>query len=55
MVVEPNDVDSYVNAIIELENDSDLCVKLSNNGYKTLTNHNSIEKLTSELMKAYSN
>ena len=55
MVVESNDVDSYINAIIELEHNSDLCVKISNNGYSTLMIHNSIEKLSSELMKAYSN
>jgi glycosyltransferase involved in cell wall biosynthesis len=55
MVAEPDDVDSYINSIIELEKDSELCKKLSTNGNLTLKKHNEIEKLTTELIKAYLN
>lgn len=55
MVVELNDIDSLVDAISELNNDPSLCSRISENGYKTLINHNNIDKLSSELLKAYLN
>ena len=55
MVVNLNDIDSFVNAIIELENDSKLRLLLSINGYNTLIKHNRPEKLFNEMMSAYKN
>ena len=53
MVVEPNDIEGLKNAIIELDNDADLRIKIGSNGYKTLLKINNPKKLFLELNSAY--
>jgi glycosyltransferase involved in cell wall biosynthesis len=53
MVVEPNDIEAYANAIVELDEDAGLRKTIGENGYETLLKVNSIENLYPQLIGAY--
>lgn len=53
MVVEPNDIDSFAKAIVELDKDEKLRKIIGENGFKTLLEINTPDKLYSNLFSAY--
>lgn len=53
MVVEPNDIDSFAKAIIDLDQDEKLRKIISKNGFKTLLEINAPDNLYSNLFSAY--
>lgn len=53
MVVEPNDIQAYTKAIVELDENADLRKTIGENGYNSLVEINSIDILYPSLMKAY--
>jgi glycosyltransferase involved in cell wall biosynthesis len=55
MVAEINDINSFANAILEIDNNPDLLTKLSESGHDTLLKLNNSEKLSRDLLKVYLN
>jgi glycosyltransferase involved in cell wall biosynthesis len=53
MVVEPNEIESFVKAIIELDQNEELRSTIGVNGYKTLLEINNQDKIYSQLINAY--
>lgn len=54
IVVEPDDLDSFTNAILELDTNKQLRDSLGKNGYDTLLKINNPDELYSKLIKGYS-
>jgi glycosyltransferase involved in cell wall biosynthesis len=53
MVVEPNDLLGYKNAIIEINNNKQLRDRIAENGHNTLLDINNLERLKSDLNSIY--
>jgi glycosyltransferase involved in cell wall biosynthesis len=53
MVVAPNDIEAYANAITELSENDELRQTIGENGYKSLLEINSINNLYPQLIEAY--
>lgn len=53
MVVEPDDINSFSEAVIELSENTELRNYIGKNGYKTLLEINNPDKLYNEILSAY--
>jgi len=54
LVVEPNDINSFAKAVLELDTNEELRLRIGENGYTTLLDINNPEKLYLQLMRGYS-
>jgi glycosyltransferase involved in cell wall biosynthesis len=54
LVVEPNDINSFAKAVLELNSNEELRLRIAENGYNTLLDINNPDKLYLQLMRGYS-
>jgi glycosyltransferase involved in cell wall biosynthesis len=54
LVVEPNNINSFAKAILELDTNEELRLRIAENGYNTLLDINNPDKLYLQLMRGYS-
>ena len=54
LVVEPNDINSFAKAVLELDTNEELRLRIGENGYNTLLDINNPDKLYLQLMRGYS-